>query len=51
MKRVLILATAAILAAAEHSSEAERQLKAAVNAELVNGDLKAAITEFKQSYR
>jgi Tol biopolymer transport system component len=46
MKSILIGTLAAILAAGAQSSEAERQLKAAMNAELVNGDLKAAIKQY-----
>lgn len=45
MKPILIGAVAAILAAGA-DREAERQLKAATNAELVNGDLKAAIKQY-----
>ena len=46
MKSILIGTLAAILAAGAQSGEAERQLKAAMNAELVNGDLKAAIKRY-----
>src|SRR4051794_27050814 len=46
MKSILIGTLAAILAAGAQSNEAERQLKAAMNAELVNGDLKAAIKQY-----
>ncbi|MBI3279188.1 MAG: PD40 domain-containing protein [Acidobacteria bacterium] len=46
MKSILIGALAAILAAGAQSNEAERQLKAAMNAELLNGDLKAAIKQY-----
>jgi lipopolysaccharide biosynthesis regulator YciM len=46
MKRILIGAMAAILAAGAQNNEAEHQLKAAMNAELVNGDLKMAIKQY-----
>ncbi|HUS07824.1 MAG TPA: hypothetical protein VMZ52_16080 [Bryobacteraceae bacterium] len=46
MKFILIGTLAAILAAGTQSNEAERQLKAAMNAELVNGDLKTAIKQY-----
>lgn len=46
MKSILIGTLAAMLAAGAQSNEAERQLKAAVNAELVNGDLKTAIKQY-----
>jgi len=46
MKRILVGVMAAMLAAGASNSEAERQLKAAMNAELVNGDLKAAIKQY-----
>lgn len=46
MKAILIGTLAAILAAGAQSNEAERQLKAATNAELVNGDLKMAIKQY-----
>jgi Tol biopolymer transport system component len=46
MKSILIGTLAAILAAGAQNSEAERQLKAAMNAELVNGDLKTAIKQY-----
>ena len=46
MKSILIGTLAAILAAGAQSNEAERQLKAAMNAELVNGDLKTAIKQY-----
>jgi Tol biopolymer transport system component len=48
MKRILVGVMAAMLAAAAQNSEAERQLKAAINAELVNGDLKAAIKQYAE---
>lgn len=46
MKSILIGTLAAVLAAGAQSNEAERQLKAAMNAELVNGDLKTAIKRY-----
>ena len=46
MKSILIGTLAAVLAAGAQSNEAERQLKAAMNAELVNGDLKTAIKQY-----
>jgi lipopolysaccharide biosynthesis regulator YciM len=46
MKSILIGTLAAILAAGAESNEAERQLRAAMNAELVNGDLKVAIRQY-----
>jgi Tol biopolymer transport system component len=46
MKAILIGTMAAMLAAGAQSNEAERQLKAAMNDELVNGDLKAAIKQY-----
>ena len=46
MKSILIGTLAAVLAAGAHSNEAERQLKAAMNAELMNGDLKTAIKQY-----
>src|SRR3954462_12495941 len=46
MKSVLLGALAVILATGAQSNEAERQLKAAMNAELVNGDLKTAIKQY-----
>jgi Tol biopolymer transport system component len=46
MKSILIGTLAAILVAGAQSNEAERQLKAAMNAELVNGDLKTAIKQY-----
>ncbi|MBL8294244.1 MAG: PD40 domain-containing protein [Bryobacterales bacterium] len=46
MKSILIGALTAILAAGAQSSEAERQLKAAMNAEMMNGDLQAAIRQY-----
>src|SRR5690242_19247218 len=45
MKAILIGAMTAMLAAGAQN-EAERQLKAAMNADLVNGDLKAAIKQY-----
>ena len=46
MKPILMGVMAAFLAAGAQSNDAERQLKAAVNAEMVNGDLKAAIKQY-----
>jgi Tol biopolymer transport system component len=46
MKSILIGTLAAVLAAGPQSNEGERQLKAAMNAELVNGDLKTAIKQY-----
>src|SRR5215472_2522123 len=46
MKSILIGTLVAILASGAQSTDAERQLKAAMNAELVNGDLKAAIRQY-----
>ncbi|MBL8294245.1 MAG: PD40 domain-containing protein [Bryobacterales bacterium] len=46
MKSILIGALTAVLAAGAQSSEAERQLKAAMNAEMMNGDLQAAIKQY-----
>ena len=46
MKPILMGVMAAILAAGAQSNDAERQLKVAINAELVNGDLKAAIKQY-----
>src|SRR5258708_19373060 len=46
MRTALLGVMAAILAAGAQNNEAEGQLKAAINAELVNGDLKAAIKQY-----
>ena len=46
MKSILIGMLAVILAAGAQSNEGERQLKGAMNAELMNGDLKAAIKQY-----
>jgi Tol biopolymer transport system component len=46
MKSILVGTLAAILAVGAQGNEAERQLKAAMNAELVNGDLKTAIKQY-----
>lgn len=49
MKRVLTgLMVAVIAAAADKSQDADRQLKAAMNTELVDGNLKAAIDQYKK---
>lgn len=46
MKSIFVGTLALVLAAGAQSNEAERQLRAAMNAELVNGDLKAAIRQY-----
>jgi len=46
MKSILIGMLAALLTAGAESNEAERQLKAVMNAELVNGDLRTAIKQY-----
>jgi hypothetical protein len=50
MKRILIgIATVVlVVAAADKSQDAERQFKAAQNTELVDGDLKRAIDQYKK---
>ncbi|HYL35611.1 MAG TPA: tetratricopeptide repeat protein [Bryobacteraceae bacterium] len=48
MKRIVIgMLAVALAAVAQKNDQGERLLKAAMNAELVNGDLKAAIEQYK----
>src|SRR5512139_2747733 len=48
MKQILMLSVVAFLAAGQGANQAEVQLQAAIKAEVVDGNLKAAIDRYKQ---